>query len=81
MRMEFRNIYLAIAIFTSTVFNAQVTLETEVKISDEVMYMDGKKVGLNDTSNNPNGFDYVYGRSLTPHGDCVKTFGKYVFLT
>ncbi len=81
MRIELKNLCLALVIFTATIFNAQVTLETEVKISDDVMYMNGKRVGLNVTTNNPNGFDYVYGRALTPHGDCIKTFGKYVFLT
>ena len=81
MGMEFRNICVAIVIFATTICNAQVTLEKEVKITDNVMYMDGKKVDLNDKSNNPYGFDYVYGRSLTPHGDCVKAYDTYVFLT
>lgn len=80
-KITLRPLFLLTILISTSLAWSQVTLETEVKISDDVMYMNGNKVGLNDTSNNPNGFDYAYGRSLTPHGDCVKTFGKYVFLT
>lgn len=81
MKIVFKKIYLGIVIFTTTILNAQVTLEKEVKITDDVMYFNGNKVALTTTTNNPNGYDYVYGRTLTPHGDCVKVFDKYVFMT
>ncbi|WP_218915996.1 BNR-4 repeat-containing protein [Siansivirga zeaxanthinifaciens] len=59
----------------------QVTLESEVKITDVAMYFNGNKVPISHTANSTTGYDYVYGRSLTPHGDCIKVYGKYVFLT
>ncbi|WPR70115.1 BNR-4 repeat-containing protein [Flavobacterium sp. NG2] len=67
--------------FFTFLLQAQVTLEKEVKITDLAMYFDGVKVDLNYTANSTTGYDYVYGRSLTPHGDCIKVYDKYVFMT
>jgi hypothetical protein len=61
--------------------SAQVTLETEVKITDIAMYFNGVKVAETYTGNSPTAYDYVFGRSLTPHGDCIKVYDKYVFMT
>ena len=60
---------------------AQVTLESEVHITDLTMYFDGVKVPLSHTANSITGYDYVYGTALTPHGDCVKVYGDFVFMT
>ena len=68
-------------VFFSTPVKSQVTLETEIKITDFAMYFDGVKVDLNHTENSTTGYDYVYGTALTPHGDCIKAYGKFVFLT
>jgi hypothetical protein len=61
--------------------NAQVTLESEVQITDLAMYFDGNKVPISTTTNSSTGYDYVYGTALTPHGDCIKVYDKFVFLT
>ena len=61
--------------------SAQIKLEQEVKITDDVMYMDGVRRADNYHANSPNQYDYVYGPELTPHGDCIKAFDKYVFMT
>ncbi len=60
---------------------AQVKLETEIKITDEVMYFDGKRVSTSTTTNSTTGYDYVYGPALSPHGDCIKSYGGFVFMT
>ena len=72
--------FFTLFLFTVT-SSAQVTLENEVKITDFAMYFDGVNVPISHTANSTTGYDYVYGRSLTPHGDCIKVFDKYVFLT
>ncbi|WP_168796634.1 BNR-4 repeat-containing protein [Cognatitamlana onchidii] len=60
---------------------AQPTLEKEVYITDLAMYFTGVK-NSNSTNKDVNtAYDYAYGRSLTPHGDCVKVYDKFVFLT
>ena len=67
--------------FITFLLQAQVTLQNEVKITDGAMYFDGVQVPLNHTANSTTGYDFVYGRALTPHGDCIKVYDKYVFLT
>jgi len=59
---------------------AQVTLEKEVKITDLAIYFDGVK-NLNSTNQSATPYDYAYGRTLSPHGDCIKTYKQYVFMT
>ncbi|MBB3696625.1 BNR-4 repeat-containing protein [Flammeovirga yaeyamensis] len=60
---------------------AQVTLEKEVKITDKALYFDGVK-NQNSTNDDPNSaYDYAYGNSINPHGDCIKTYKEYVFMT
>ncbi|WP_233269935.1 BNR-4 repeat-containing protein [Polaribacter sp. L3A8] len=67
--------------FNSSI-NAQVILEKEVKISDIALHFDGVKVGDGATNTGVNApFDYFYGRNISAHGDCIKTYGKYVFMT
>lgn len=61
---------------------AQVVLEKEVKITDFGLHFDGSKVDAsnsNDDVNTP--YDYYFGKSISAHGDCVKTYGNYVFMT
>ncbi|MGB5419370.1 BNR-4 repeat-containing protein [Algibacter sp.] len=68
-------------IFFSLFLTAQPTLESEIAITNLAMYFDGVKVPLNHTGNSTTGYDYVYGTALTPHGDCIKVYDKFVFLT
>ncbi len=67
--------------FISVQLIAQVKLEKEVKITDEVMFFNGVNVGESGTVNNPNAYDYSFGAALTPHGDCIKTYNEFVFMT
>lgn len=68
-------------LFFISVFNAQVTLEKEIKITDLAMYFNGvrNQSSTNQDVNTP--YDYAYGPALSPHGDCIKTYKQYVFLT
>ncbi len=74
--------FLVLLVFLcAIVVNSQVTLETEIKITDSVMYFDGKKVSIKSTANSTTGYDYVYGPALSPHGDCLKAYEDFVFMT
>jgi hypothetical protein len=74
-------ICLITVLLASFLAKAQVVLEKEVFITDKVMYFDGNKVALSTSTNSTTGYDYVYGTALTPHGDCIKVFGDFVFMT
>lgn len=68
----------------SFALNAQVVLEREVKITDLGLHFNGvsKSSDRNSPDNgNNNSYDYVFGRNISAHGDAVKTFGNYVFMT
>ncbi|NJM79207.1 MAG: hypothetical protein HC854_05365 [Flavobacterium sp.] len=58
---------------------AQVRLESEIKISDLGLFFDGSKVGQN--ASNGSKYDFVFGSRITPHGDCIKEYNGFVFLT
>ena len=77
--------FKSLLFFSVTLFSlfltAQPTLESEIHITDLAMYFDGNKVPLNTTTNSTTGYDYVYGTALTPHGDCIKVYGDFVFMT
>lgn len=60
---------------------AQVMLESEVKITDLAMYFNGVKNQNSTNSDRTTAYDYAYGKSLTPHGDCIKTYKQYVFMS
>ncbi|MFC2128206.1 Ig-like domain-containing protein, partial [Bacteroidota bacterium] len=75
---------MALCVFLVMSFNlqAQVLLENEIKISDLGLYFDGSKV----TGGAPNTgetapYDYYFGKIITPHGDCIKTYNEFVFMT
>ncbi len=67
--------------------SAQVTLVSEIKITDGALYFDGDKISggatqILRTPNRKDGkFDYAFGPKITPHGDCIKKHGDYLFLT
>ena len=75
-------IVIIIFLMTSSFFYAQVTLEKEIKISDFGLHFNGKDVP---TSTQDNGqsdiYDFVFGRNISAHGDCIKAYGDYVFMT
>jgi hypothetical protein len=45
------------------------------------MFFNGNKVTGQHTENNPNGYDYIFGNALSPHGDCIKVYKHFVFMT
>lgn len=60
----------------------QVTFEEEIKLSDKGLFFDGVDVGPNaGVSNNGLAYDFAFGSRITPHGDCIKEYNGYVFMT
>ena len=53
----------------------------QTKITDLAMFFNGNKVTGQHTENNPNGYDYIFGNALSPHGDCIKVYKHFVFMT
>ncbi|GAA4950225.1 hypothetical protein GCM10023314_24460 [Algibacter agarivorans] len=61
---------------------AQVVLENEIKITDLGLHFDGSKVGSTASNTGDNApYDYFFGRNISAHGDAIKTYGDYVFMT
>ncbi|WP_418262498.1 BNR-4 repeat-containing protein [Flavobacterium faecale] len=77
----FKNCVGFAVFFFTFLLQAQVTLESEVKITDKAMYFNGVRIPITTTTNSTTGYDYVYGNALSPHGDCIKTYKQYVFMT
>ena len=68
-------------VFTSVSY-AQVVLENEIKITDLGLHFDGSKVSSGATNAGDNApYDYFFGRTISAHGDAIKTYGHYVFMT
>ncbi|WP_233557637.1 Ig-like domain-containing protein [Aquimarina sp. AD1] len=59
---------------------AQIQLEEETKITDVGLFFDGKKVDRN-APNNGSGYDYFFGNRISAHGDCIKKYKQFVFMT
>lgn len=59
---------------------SQITREFEIHVTDSGLYFDGdqRKTDLN--TDDP-GFEFYFGRRITPHGDCIKKFGDFLFMT
>ena len=72
---------LWIAIVFGFIFKANAALMSEVKITNKAMFFNGDKVNNKHTGNNPDGYDYIFGNALSPHGDCIKVFKHFVFMT
>lgn len=60
---------------------AQVVFEKQIKISDRGLYFDGDKAGKNDANNGNGKYDFIFGKRITPHGDCIKEYNGFVFMT
>ncbi|MFK8059228.1 MAG: BNR-4 repeat-containing protein, partial [Polaribacter sp.] len=72
---------LTILLISSYSFS-QVTFEKEVKISDIGLHFDGSKVASSAANTGENApYDYFFGQNISAHGDCIKTYDKYVFMT
>ena len=82
IRFLAKNLYVLLALCLAQINFAQVVLENEVKITDFGLHFNGSKVS-NTSSNNGSttSYDFVFGRNISAHGDCIKTYGDYVFMT
>ncbi|WP_111977847.1 BNR-4 repeat-containing protein [Algibacillus agarilyticus] len=63
--------------------SAAVTLEHQVKISDQGLHFDGVDLDYNNVGTPDTGekYDFFFGRNISAHGDAVKTYKHYVFMT
>jgi hypothetical protein len=63
--------------------NAEVTLEQQVKITDEGLHFDGRNLDFSNVGTPDTGekYDYFFGPNISAHGDAVKTYKHYVFMT
>ena len=76
--------FLVLVLFFSIILSSfsQVTFEKEVKITDIGLHFNGSKVGSTATNSGDSApYDYFFGRSISAHGDCIKTYNQYVFMT
>ncbi|GGD04583.1 BNR-4 repeat-containing protein [Hyunsoonleella pacifica] len=81
-RSLYNYVLIVLVLTFSVTLNAQVVLETEVKITDLGLHFNGSKVA-NGTSNTGDdaAYDFFFGRNISAHGDAIKTYGNYVFMT
>ncbi|EWH10524.1 hypothetical protein DS2_07818 [Catenovulum agarivorans DS-2] len=72
-------------LMTAAVSNAAVTLESSTKIADNALHFDGTDIdgaGLSTSQMKTDSqYHYKFGRSISAHGDSVKTYKHYVFMT
>lgn len=69
-------------VLSSCVLRAQVTLINEIKISDFGLHFDGSKVNSSASNTGENApYDYFFGKNISAHGDCIKSYNEYVFMT
>ena len=62
---------------------SRVFLESQTKITDGALHFDGKKLNHKTFENPSSGseYDYFFGRNISAHGDAVKPYKHYVFMT
>ena len=63
---------------------AKVTLEQEVKITESALHFNGKKLDhktLGTANKDKNTYDFFFGPMISAHGDAVKPYKDYVFVT
>ncbi len=82
IRLIVKNFCILFTLFLVQINVAQVVLENEVKITDYGLHFNGSKVANTSSDNgSTTSYDYVFGRNISAHGDCIKTYGDYVFMT
>lgn len=78
MRVAFTLFFLIVI----QILKAQVTLQTEVKISDIGLHFNGSKETIANANTDPNQpYDYFFGNKISAHGDCITSYGDYIFMT
>lgn len=69
---------------TSVVTESNVSLVAEVKITDDGLHFNGKKLThrtLDQASTDSDSYDFFFGRNISAHGNAVTTYKNYVFMT
>ncbi len=75
-------VLLCVLFMFSFVLSSQVVLENEIKITDIGLHFDGSKVSSGTANTGDNApYDFYFGRNISAHGDAIKTYGDYVFMT
>ncbi len=73
---------LCVLTLLSLNIHAKVTLQDEFKITDLGLFFDGKKVkNKKAPDNGTERYDYFFGARIAPHGDSIKKYKHYVFMT
>ncbi|MFD2727653.1 T9SS type A sorting domain-containing protein [Hyunsoonleella rubra] len=80
-KMLHGQILLVLLVVSSTILNAQVVLENEIKITDFGLHFDGSRNRSNPNTSESGQYDYWFGNNISAHGDCIKTYNEYVFMT
>ncbi|MGY6648010.1 BNR-4 repeat-containing protein [Wenyingzhuangia sp. IMCC45574] len=75
----YKTLIVVFFLFSITSFS-QVVLENEIKITDTALFFDGSKVPF-ETENIGDSYDYFFGNKNTVHGDCVKSYEQFIFMT
>ncbi|GAC12649.1 BNR-4 repeat-containing protein [Paraglaciecola chathamensis] len=70
-------------LLTAFTLHAQVTLKQQVKISEEGLHFDGENLDFSNVTTPDTGekYDYFFGPNISAHGDAVKTYKHFVFMT
>lgn len=78
----FKTFAVLIILCAAPLLFGQVVLDSEVKITDFGLHFNGAKVPNSSPDNGSiTTYDYVFGNRISAHGDCIKTFGDFVFMT
>ncbi|WP_111979553.1 Ig-like domain-containing protein [Algibacillus agarilyticus] len=86
-RLKFKSHLLClIASLSSAPLYANIELEEEIFLTDKGLYFNGDKksstkAAENDPDVGPEQYDYMYGPAINPHGDCIKVYKNFVFMT
>ena len=76
-------LFFATSLLGSASINAKVTLEHQVKVSDIGLHFDGENLDYGNYTSPDTGdaYDYFFGKNISAHGDAVKAYKHYVFMT
>lgn len=59
---------------------AQVKFMAQTGVTQNALYFDGEQVAAG-SANTSTKYNYRFGNSISPHGDCIKSYKNYVFMT
>ncbi|WP_053084548.1 BNR-4 repeat-containing protein [Catenovulum maritimum] len=64
---------------------AAIKLEHEIKVTDQALFFDGVKKSVPQARTQAyiegQKYNYAYGNAIAPHGDAIKVYKNYVFMT